>query len=329
MAATSWLLRIASFGAVAAGAMGTLVAPGVRGNASDNAVVAMDRLSGALAYFLLAVLVALFLEATLELLQAHELPIVPRVVLLAGGAVVVAISGAALRDRVQPVLAVVIGGVTTVVAMAGSVCGARAPHTRAIAGVLFAFAVAAAVRLAAWSVATRAGDTGNLALLTWSGALGSTGVMLEAAGQLIAVLWLSTRGRWSGQLGLTFALLMALLLTWGAAQGVHSGAAFWQSAAHSALAGAAGMQTPYRLAAFAIFLVASSLLLALVVASQPGQVVAVLAAMTLALVSRGSFDAPLRALCAILSAQWVALASIDGRAMWRTLIDDRARRLAD
>jgi hypothetical protein len=329
LVATSWLLRTASFGAVAAGAMGILVAPGVRGNAGDVAVVATDWLSGALAYFLLAALVALFLEATLELMRAHELPIAPRIVLLGGGAVVVAISGAALRDRVPPIFAILIGSVTALVAVAGSACGARAPHTRAIAGVLFAFAIAALVRLGAWWVATRAGETGSMPLFGWGRALASTGVMLEAAGQLIAVLWLSTRGRWSGQLGLTFALGAALVLTWGAAQGVHSGAAFWQSLAHSALAGAAGMQTPYRLAAFAIFLVASSLLLALVVASQPGQVVAVAAAMTLALVSRGSFDAPLRALCAVVSAQWIALASIDGRAMWRTLIDDRTRRLAD
>lgn len=329
LVSTAWLLRTVSFSAVAAGAMGILVAPGVRGNGSDVAVLATDWLSGALAYFLLAALVALFLEATLELMKTRELPIVPRVVLLGGGAVVVAISGAALRDRVPPIFAILIGSVTAIVALAGTVCGARTPHTRAIAGVLFAFAIAALVRLAAWWVAVRAGETGNMALFAWGRGLASAGVMLEAAGQLVAVLWLSTRGRWSGQLGLTFALLAALVVTWGAAQGVHSGAAFWQSLAHSALAGAAGVQTPYRLAAFAIFLVASSLLLALVVASQPHQVAPVIAAMTLALISRGSFDAPLRALCAVVSAQWVAIASVDGRAMWRTLIDDRARQLAD
>jgi hypothetical protein len=326
---SAWLLRTAAFGSVFAGAMGILVAPGARGNASDPTVLLSDWLSGALAYFLLGALVALFIEATLELLRASEVPIVPRVVLVSGGALVVAISGSALRDRIPPAFALAVTAVTAVVAFAGAFCGARAPHTRAVAGVLFAFALAALVRSCAWWVAARAGDTGNVTLFAWGRALSTAGVMLEAAGQLVAVLWLSSRGRWAGQLGLTFALVLAVALTWGAAQGVHSGAAFWQSFAHSALAGAAGEQTPYRLAAFSVFLVSSSLLLALVVALQPNQVVAVTASMTLALVSRGAFDAPLRALCAATAAQWLAIAQIDGRSMWRTLLDDRARRLAD
>jgi hypothetical protein len=53
------------------------------------------------------------------------------------------------------------------------------------------------------------------------------------------------------------------------------------------------------------------------------------ATVSLALVSRGAFDAPLRALCAVAAAQWAALSSGDERAMWRALIDDRKRRLAD
>ncbi len=326
---SAWLLRTAAFGAVIAGAMGVLIAPGVRGNGSDLAVLLSDWASGAFAYFLLGALVALFFEATLELIRMKELPVAPRMVLVCGGAVVVAISGAALRDRVPAGLALAITAVTAVVALAGAFCGARAPHTRAVAAVLCAFALAALVRSGAWWVAARASDTGNLALLGWGRWLSSAGVMLEAAGQLVAVLWLSSRGRWAGQLGLTIALALAVALTWGAAQGVHSGAAFWQSLAHSALSGAAGVQTPARLAAFAVFLVASSLLLAFVAASQPNQVVAVIAAMTLALVSRGAFDAPLRALSAVVAAQWVALACVDGQSMWRTLLDDRARRLAD
>jgi hypothetical protein len=110
---------------------------------------------------------------------------------------------------------------------------------------------------------------------------------------------------------------------------MHSGASLWESIAHSALADAAGVPPPFRVDAFATFLVAASLFLALVAAAQTRQVTAVVAAMTLALVSRGAFDVPLRALCAVTSAQWLALACIDGRSMWRTLIDDRARRVAD
>jgi hypothetical protein len=87
--------------------------------------------------------------------------------------------------------------------------------------------------------------------------------------------------------------------------------------------------SPYRLEPLATFLIPASLLLAFVSAAQPRQVVTVVAVVALALVSRGAFDAPLRALCAVTAAVWAALASGDGRAMWRTLLDDRKRRLIE
>ncbi|HEY6459324.1 MAG TPA: hypothetical protein VIY73_04210, partial [Polyangiaceae bacterium] len=98
---------------------------------------------------------------------------------------------------------------------------------------------------------------------------------------------------------------------------------------HTALADAPGVPAPYGLDAVATFLVPASLLLALVSAAQPKQVVVLVATMALALVSRGAFDAPLRALCGCTAAIWGVLACEDERAMWRTLIDDRKRRLAD
>jgi hypothetical protein len=250
-------------------------------------------------------------------------------VLVFGGAAVVALSGVALRDRIPPPFAVLIECGSIVVALAGAFFGARAPHTRAVAGVLLALAFAAIVRLGAWEMATRAGETANVSLFGSSRLLATTGVLLEAAGQLVAVLWLSTRGRWAGHLGLVLALAGAVALTYGVAHGVHSGAPSWQAVVHSSLADASGVPPPYRLGAFATFLVASSLLLAFVTAVQPNVVTATVAAMALALVSRGAFDAPLRALCAVVSAQWIAVASVDSRAMWRALIGDRARRLVD
>jgi hypothetical protein len=40
-------------------------------------------------------------------------------------------------------------------------------------------------------------------------------------------------------------------------------------------------------------------------------------------VSRGAFDAPLRALCAVVAAFWAVLARGDEQAMWRALIRER------
>ena len=98
-----------------------------------------------------------------------------------------------------------------------------------------------------------------------------------------------------------------------AAQEVHAGTSFWQAMLHTALADAPGVPSPFWLEKVAVFLVPASLLLALVSVGQPRQVPAVIAIMPLALVARGAFDAPLRALCAVTAAVWAALACVDER----------------
>jgi hypothetical protein len=309
--------------------LGVVAAPGVRGNAGEWVVDTTDWASRAVACFLMGTLLALLLEGTLELLRTTELPVVARAALVGGSASVVGLSSAALSDRMPPPYAVLVAGAAAITALAGAACGARAPHTREIAGMLLAFGFAAITRLGAWELATRAGETANISLFATSRGLATAGVCLEAAGQLLAVLWLSSRGRWSGQLGLFFALAAAYGLTWAVAQGMHSGASLWESIAHSALAEAPGVPPPYRVDTFATFLVAASLFLALATAAQARQLSAAVAAATLALVARGAFDAPLRALCVVTAAQWLALASVDSRSMWRTLIADRTRRMTD
>ncbi len=323
---SAWLLRAAAFSAVAAGAMGTIVAPGLHGNAGEDVVVVADRFSDALAYLLVCALLTLVLVGGLELIRAREIQTVPRGTLVGGGAAVLLLSLVGLRDRVPPLISVLLTATAAITCLAGAYCAARAPHTRAAAGVLTAFAFAAIARLAAWELAMRAGDTASLQMFGASRGLATAAVFLEAAGQLTAITWLGTRGRATGQLACSAALGIAFILTWGVASGVHSGAAPWQAVLHTALADVAGVPSPYAVAGLATFLVPASLLLALVAASQPKQVVAIVAAMALALVSRGAFDAPLRGLCAVVAAQWAALASGDERAMWRTLLADRANR---
>ncbi len=326
----AWLLRTGAFVAGIAGIMGVIVAPGVRGNASEAIVVAMDRVSGAFAFFLLLVLIALAVWGALELLRAREVVVPVRVAMVGGAAIVVAMSSPGLRDRVPAGFAVLIAAAAAITALAASYASARRPHTRAAAGVLFVFAFAAIARLGAWELAMRAGDTASVKMFAVGRGLATAGVLLEAGGQLLAVTWLGTRSRGAGQLGSSAALVGAFVLTWGVARGVHSGAALWQAVLHTALADAPGVPPPlFGLDALATFLVPASLLLALVTAAQPGQVVAMVATMALALVSRGAFDAPLRALCAIVAAHWAVLAGSDEHAMWRTLISERKARLAE
>jgi hypothetical protein len=125
------------------------------------------------------------------------------------------------------------------------------------------------------------------------------------------------------------ALAGALGVTLSVPGGIHSGAALWQAMLHTALADAPGIPPTYRLDALATFLVPCSLLLALAVAVQPKQVAAITATMALALVSRGAFDVPLRALCAAVAALWAVLACVDEKAMWRALVEGRKVRLAE
>ena len=322
---SAWLLRPAALLAVVASALGVIVAPGLRGNAGEVVVVIADRASATVAFLLLATLAGLLLTGGVALFRANEIAAAPRAAMIAAGTVVVLLSLTGLRDRVPPFVSVLFSAAGAIACLGGAYAAAAAPHTRATAGVLVLFAFAAIARLGAWEVAMRAGDTASLSLFGTSRTLATAGVFLEAGGQLTAIMWIATRGRGWGQLACCAALLVAYALTWGVAQGVHSDAAPWQAMVHTALADASGVPAPYGVVGFATFLVPASILLALCAAVQApgGTAVAVATAMSLALVSRGAFDAPLRALTAVVAAQWAALAAVDSRAMWRTLLADR------
>jgi hypothetical protein len=323
--AAAWLLRPAALLAVLASAMGVIVAPGLRGNAGEAVVVVADRASATFAFVLLAALLGLALAGGAALFRTSEIAAAPRAAMIAAATAVFLLSLTGLRDRVPPFVSVLISAAGAVACLAGAYAAAAAPHTRATAGVLVLFAFAAIARLGAWELAMRAGDTANLSLFGMSRSLATAGVFLEAGGQLTAIMWIAARGRGWGQLACCLALGVAYALTWGVAQGVHSDASVWQAVVHTALADASGVPAPYGVVGFATFLVPASILLALSASVQApgGTAIAVATAMALALISRGAFDAPLRALAAVVAAQWAALAAVDSRAMWRTLLADR------
>lgn len=328
-----WLLRASALTAVAAAAMGVVVAPGMRGNAGQVVVDWVDRGSSTLSYFLLLALLSVVGWGAFELVREREGDALPRLALVGSSAAVVALVlvGVAMHDRMAraDTTTVVTAAATAVSCIAGAYVAARTPHTRAAAVLLLALAFAALARVGAWELARTASERADLRLYGVSRGLATAGVVFEGMGQLAVVMWLGTRSKLAGQVGAAAAVVTAWGLVRGVAEGVHSGAAPWQAVLHTALADAPGVPPPYSIEVIAIFLVVSSILLALVSAAQPGQVAAIVATVALALVSRGAFDAPLRALCAVAAAQWAALASRDERAMWRTLIDDRNRRLAE
>ena len=144
-------------------------------------------------------------------------------------------------------------------------------------------------------------------------------MIFEGLGQIAASMWLSMRTRITGRIFANLAIVGALLVTWGAAQGVHTGAPMWQSALHTALADASGVPPPYGLNAVATFLTAAGILLALAALLQRGSPAPIVCALALALIARGSFDVPLRALSITAAALWTTLTMLDPRALWASL----------
>jgi hypothetical protein len=327
--AAGWLLRSAALAAVAAGALGVVIAPGVRGIATERIVEGANVLSAVLGYFTDSLLTTLVVWAGVGLVLSRSTGLPLRATLVACGTLVMVLACWGLRERIEPAKSVLLVAFTTVAALGSATSCARHPHTRALSGVLFALAFAAVTRLGAWELAMAAGERASVRLYGFSRGLATAGVLFEAMAQLLAVTWLGTRNKLTGQVGALVALAGALVLTLGVARGVHSGAAPWQAVLHTALADAPGVPAPYGLDAVAVFLVLSSLLLAFVSAAQPKQVVALVSVMALALVSRGGFDAPLRSLAGVAAAMWATLLCEDERAMWRTLIDDRKRKVEE
>src|SRR5258708_16733586 len=148
-----------------------------------------------------------------------------RATLIVCGASSIGIVGAviacmALRQRLMLEQAVVLlSAVTAIAAITGASASARAPHTRAIAGILLALAFASIARLGAFEVARAAGERASVQLYGWSRGLATAGVLFEGVAPLLCVTWLGTRSQLWGPLGGTVALVRAVPPTLGVAHG--------------------------------------------------------------------------------------------------------------
>jgi|GEM_PF-1302696 len=320
----TWLVRIAAGLAVTSAALSRLVAPGLRGNAGEGVVVFWDRAAAIAATAMCCFVLAAAVGGVYELARRQRLAPFAKMATVCGVAIVVALVLPSVGRRLPVVPTLILAIAASAVAACGAGYGLRAPHTRAVAVVLGAFALAALTRLVAWELAVVAGDHASERLYGWSRGVATIGVLIETAGQLVAAAWLGTRTRYVGQLLSTLAVGVAFLITWGAAQGVHGGADPWEAILHTALADAAGLPPPYGLSAIATFLVSSSVLFALLALAQRRQIPAVTSALALALVARGAFDAPLRGLSAVAAGVWLMLAVTDDRAIWKHVLAARA-----
>lgn len=315
---SAWLLRVVAVCAALASAFGVLVLPGVHGTFAEGLVVRLDRTGGILSYGAGVLLVLAAVLGAWDLARAHSVAPWVRTVTIAASALVVGLFVPACATALPAPASIALA--TAAIACAGTVAaiGLRTSHTRAVAAVLGAFAVATCIRLSAWSLAATASAHASRAAWDFARGVSSAAVVVEALGLMAATAWLGTRGRWRGQLVNALALATAFGVVWAAARGATTGAPAWQLMLHASLANAApGIPPPWELGTVAAFFSIASVTLALGVAFQPRVPGFVAGPFALTLLARGAFDVPLRALAVCAAAIWVLLTLSDERALRR------------
>jgi len=126
----------------------------------------------------------------------------------------------------------------------------------------------------------------------------------------------------SSSLATAFALAAAFMIVWVAGR-ADASSPTWQLVLRSGITGQITPGAQSTLGALEAFFVTASVLLALACALMQSQIAAILCALALALLGRGAFDVPLRALAASVAALWTTLAAVDDRAMWKALTASR------
>jgi hypothetical protein len=314
--AASPLLRGIAFVAVVASAVGVIVAPGVKSVASQRVVEAMDRTGATLGYFLFVGLLVLAVRGVYELVRTSELSVPLRIVLLGGTGLVMAVAVPGVSTRLPNVASLVLAVATGGLVLTSSVRSAVSPSTRAVALVLGLTSLAALARAGVWVLADVALTRASVQFFSMASLVASLGVVLEAAGQAVTAAWLGTRRRWGVVLAVA-GVTAAFLLTWGVVRGDQADPGFLSTVLHRALADAAGLPEPLGLRSLAVFVATGATPLALVVAlqgarSERGVETAVATSLALALLARGRFDAPLRAMVALVASLWLLVALVDG-----------------
>lgn len=303
-----FLVRTTALGAALSMPLARVIAPGLRGIATDSVVVTWQIVAATISYALAFLLGAVAAEGAAGLLRRDTTRGL-RGLVLVGTLVTMALVAPAFVRRLPPQPEIVLILSASIVVLATSSRALGMPKLRAAGLVMALFALAALVRLFAWQLAVAAGEQVSDRLYTVSRVIATAGVVFEAAGQLAAVAWLGTRGKLTGQVLAVLSVISGFGLTWAATMGMHHEATTWQVVLHTAFLEAQTVPPPFGLSAASTFLLAASYPLALLAAAQRGASARGGCVLALALLAHGSFDAPIRALAAVAAA--VALLSSD------------------
>jgi hypothetical protein len=320
-----WLVRATGWCALAATVLGAVVAPGLRGYASDATVVAWDTAATVLSY------AAAIFACTGAIAGASELALARRadsasgaLVVSGTSLVVVLLVVAVIHARRMPdspppwQLSMGIALVASSVASTAAWRAMSGPHARALAIAISAFAIAALLRTGAWELARASSERGAMALEWASRGVVTAAVLVEALGQAVSAAWIGVRGR-TGMIASSVAAVLAFLVTWGAAVGARAEAPPWAAALHAVIGESSSLPAPFALSAAQSFLAVSAIFLAGAALVQITQPAAVTSAFALALLSRGAFDAPIRAIAIVTAAVWALCAASDPHILWATI----------
>ena len=308
----------------AAKVFGVLIAPGMRGIASQRAIDATEIVASTLSYTFAALLVALICGGSFELARARKIGVGSRGSLVAVSGLVVALASPAVVQRLHTAAALALAIVASIIAIIASAATVRVAQTRVVGAVLGMFALSGLLRPIAWEVTAIAGERASMGLYYTGRGLTTLAVVVQMLATLLAAAWLGTRSRWRGRILANGAIVLAFVITYFAARDGSDTPSTLEAVLHGSLSQAAGVRLPYEgLTRIAEFLVPATILLSLVAVVQRAVPPPVLAALALALLSHGAFDVPLHALAVTAAAQWAMLAMVDDRSMWTAMVSAR------
>lgn len=304
---------------VAAKILGVAVVPGMRGIASQGTMDVLEVLSGTLAYAFAALLVGILCGGAFEIARRPSIGALSKVALLSAMGAILAVILPAVVRRIPTMAGIVLAGVTSVVAIAASVGRLRAPHTRILGVVLGVFGLAGLCRPAGWVLFAFANERTSMALYSTGRGVLAASVLLQTAATLLATVWIGTRSRVRGRLLANAAVGMAFLLTYIAARDTGGAPSAFEAVLRGSLSHATGMALPFGLTSVHAFLVTATILLAGVTLVQRTAAPTVLATLSLALLSQGTFEVPLQALAISAATLWAVLASSHAPTLWSDL----------
>jgi hypothetical protein len=302
---------------------GVLVAPGMRGIASQRAMEIADGLSSTFSYTFAALLIALICGGSFELARSRKIGVVSRGGVVAVSGLLVALASPAVLQRLHTAAALALALVASVLAMIASASTLRVAQTRAVGALLALLSLSGLLRPIAWELTALAGEHASLGLYHAGRTLATITIAVQAFATLLAAAWLGTRSRWRGRMLANGAIVVAFAITYLAARDSGDTPSTLEAVLRGSLSQASGLPMPYALGSIAAFLVPATILLALVAVVQRAQPPAVLAAMGLALLSQGAFDVPLHALAIAAAGQWAMLAMNDERSLWTARVQQR------